>query len=118
MSLPSDFAIVDLPAELARRCGADRVLVEAVEMHGAAILVGVARDWVVLGANYNVPPSAWLDVPLIDVPIFERLFVETRKQAHGPDYHDARHAWRNAKPASEPLKPCAPVRYMPGRRTT
>lgn len=117
---PSDFAIVTLPPDLAAYYVADRMLVEAVEMHGSAEVVGIACNWLAVDGGYRVRDSAWLDLKTIPDEhraTFERLFTKARRQAQGPDYHDVRHGWRNAKPASEPLRPGAPVRYQPGRRT-
>jgi len=112
--LHSDFAIVTLPAELAACCGAEQVLVEAVELDGGAIFVGAARTWTERDGQFEVAPGAWLDVPEQHRGEIERLFVEVRKPAATASYETIRHS----VPATRPLKPRAPVRYNPGRRTT
>jgi hypothetical protein len=113
--MPTDFAIVVLPEDLARLCDTARVLVEAIETDGDAIFVAAACAWTIGESGYEVPQGGWIDVPEEHRREVERLFVAARKQQRGPDYHDARHA---PQPASRPLKQYAPVRYTPGRRST
>lgn len=119
---PTDYAVISLAEhpEIAQRCCANRLLVEAVEMVDNAVLVSVAREWSEVDGQYVVPQGAWIHwnaVPVEHRKTLEQLFVKARQQTAGPDYHDARNGWRNAKPASEPLRPCAPVRYKAGGRT-
>lgn len=117
--MQSDFAVVSLAGheEIARLCAADCILVEAVELHGGALFVAAAREWTTRDGRYDVPQGAWLTVPEKHQATLEVLFVEARKQARGPDYHDVRHGWRETKPASKPLLPGAPVHRRPGGRT-
>jgi len=109
--LPSDFAIVTLSAELAATLDCPRrVLIEAVELQGGAILQGFAAYWTERADGFEV--AAWRDVPEQHRAEMERLFVETRKPGDGERYETIRHS----VPATRPLKPCAPARYVPGRR--
>lgn len=105
--MTSDFVITAGPASATVPYA--HLLVEAVELRGGAIFRAayVPTPYADAGREVNIHP--------MDAPVFEALFVAARRQTQGPDYHDVRHGWRDAKPASKPNKPGAPVRYRPGR---
>lgn len=108
-----DLAVVTLSPELAAALGAERVLVEAVELHGAAIVQGFAVHWIEQDGGYDV--AAWRSVPEKHRAEIEHLFVEARRPVLVASYEEIRHSVPRA--ATWPSKPCAPVRYSPGRRT-
>ena len=77
--MDSTYAIVDLPADLAAALGIDRrtVLVEAVEMTGAAILCGVYVRWTQAGKVFI--PEQPATVPREHEATLEALFCEARR---------------------------------------
>lgn len=77
--MDSTYAIVDLPADFAAALGIDRrtVLVEAVEMTGAAILCGVYVRWTQAGKVFI--PEQPATVPREHEAAIEALFVKARR---------------------------------------
>ena len=90
--MESDFAIVDLPAALAAALGIERraVLVEALEMTGAAVFRRLYVRWTQYGRTFV--PEQSIPVPDKHHAALEALFVAARRLRSTDDAETIREA--------------------------
>lgn len=88
--MDSDFAIVTLPPDLAALLGADRVLIEALAMHGCAVIRGVYTAWEVRSAGFDGTVAT--SVTRAQESALEALFVAAHGLAASNDASTVRDA--------------------------
>lgn len=98
----ADFAIVAPPPDLADALGVERVLVEAVEMHGDALFRGAYRTWEKVSRSF-VPGEA-IPVTREQEDALVHLFCEARRLQATDDVTAIRDAdYRHSRDAARPV---------------